>query len=52
MSAPWQQMPDLTNPQVRRTHDHVLAVARTILHEAGPRALTYSSLGDRARVTR
>lgn len=52
MSTPRQQSPDLTNPQVRRTHEHVLSVARAILREAGPRALTFSTLGDRAQVTR
>lgn len=52
MSAPWRQGPDLTNPQVRRTHEHVLAVARNVLRESGPRALTFSALGDRAHVTR
>ena len=52
MTASWQQRPDLMNPQVRRTHDHVLEVARAIVQEAGPRGLTFSTLGDRARVTR
>lgn len=48
----WQRNPDLTNPRARRTHDHVLCVARQILNEAGPRALSFSNLGDRASVTR
>ena len=52
MTPPWQQRPDLANPQARRTHDHVLSVARTILHESGPKALTFSYLGARAQVTR
>ncbi len=52
MTAAWQRSPDLTKPRAQRTHDHVLAVARSLLHEAGPDALTFSALGERAQVTR
>lgn len=52
MTTAWQRNADLTHPRARRTHDHVLSVARQILNEAGPRALSFSTLGDRASVTR
>lgn len=52
MAAGWRQRPDLSNPRARRTHDHMLAVARAMLHDAGPRALTFTAVGERAGVTR
>lgn len=52
MTSAWQRRPDLTNPVAQRTHDRVLSAARELLHEAGPSALTFSALGERAGVTR
>ncbi|MFI9805642.1 TetR/AcrR family transcriptional regulator [Streptomyces sp. NPDC052301] len=44
--------PNLSNPRVRRTRDRVLAVARELLADVGPAALTYSLLSERGQVTR
>ncbi|HEY6495190.1 MAG TPA: TetR/AcrR family transcriptional regulator, partial [Trebonia sp.] len=44
--------PDAANPRVKRTRDRMLAAARELLAEAGPAGLTYSSLAERAGVTR
>ncbi|MBT2459215.1 TetR/AcrR family transcriptional regulator [Streptomyces sp. ISL-86] len=44
--------PDLSNPRVRRTRTRVLSVARELLAEVGPTALTYSLLAERGEVTR
>ncbi|MFJ4953123.1 TetR/AcrR family transcriptional regulator [Streptomyces sp. NPDC088760] len=44
--------PDLSNPRVRRTRTRVLTVAREVLADVGPTALTYTLLAERARVTR
>jgi AcrR family transcriptional regulator len=44
--------PDAANPRVRRTRERILAAARELLAEAGPAALTYSVLAERAGVTR
>jgi AcrR family transcriptional regulator len=46
------QTPDAANPRVQRTKDRMLAAARELLAEAGPAGLTYSSLAERAGVTR
>ncbi|MGA5037028.1 TetR/AcrR family transcriptional regulator [Streptomyces capoamus] len=44
--------PDPSNPRVRRTRDRVLVVARELLADVGPTALTYSLLAERGKVTR
>ncbi|MGI5360015.1 TetR/AcrR family transcriptional regulator [Streptomyces sp. CA-252508] len=44
--------PDLSNPRVQRTRARILAVARQLLAEVGPTALTYSLLAERGQVTR
>lgn len=44
--------PDAANPRVQRTRDRMLAAARDLLAEEGPAGLTYSTLADRAGVTR
>ncbi|QWT24225.1 TetR/AcrR family transcriptional regulator [Subtercola sp. PAMC28395] len=40
------------NPRVQRTRANALAVAREILLDGGPAALTYTSLSDRSGLTR
>ncbi|GAA3131581.1 TetR/AcrR family transcriptional regulator [Streptomyces echinatus] len=44
--------PNLSNPRVQRTRARILTVARELLAEVGPTALTYSLLAERAQVTR
>jgi AcrR family transcriptional regulator len=44
--------PDSGNPRVQRTRGRILAAARELLSEAGLAGLTYSTLADRAGVTR
>lgn len=44
--------PNPINPRVKRTNDHVLAVARTMLAELGPIELTYTALCAASGVTR
>jgi AcrR family transcriptional regulator len=45
-------VPDSANPRVRRTRDRMLAAARDLLAQDGPAGLTYSTLAERAGVTR
>ncbi|MFD9701441.1 TetR/AcrR family transcriptional regulator [Lentzea sp. NPDC059081] len=40
------------DPRVQRTKSHVLALARTLLADGGPTAVTYQELSTQARVTR
>ncbi|MFJ2821876.1 TetR/AcrR family transcriptional regulator [Streptomyces toxytricini] len=44
--------PNPANPRVQRTRARILTVARRVLAEVGPTALTYSLLAERAQVTR
>ncbi|MEW2418381.1 TetR/AcrR family transcriptional regulator [Streptomyces sp. NPDC046866] len=44
--------PNPSNPRVQRTRARILTVARELLAEVGPTALTYSLLAERAQVTR
>ncbi|MEU6214524.1 TetR/AcrR family transcriptional regulator [Streptomyces sp. NPDC047023] len=41
-----------TNPRVQRTRARIMAVARELLTDVGPMALTYSLLAERSGVTR
>lgn len=49
---PYGKTQDWVNPRVLRTKDRVLTVAREILLEDGPFALTYTTLARRSGVTR
>jgi AcrR family transcriptional regulator len=51
-ASPATRRPSLSNPRVRRTREGILASARELLAEQGLEALTYSTLAERARVTR
>lgn len=46
------RVPDDANPRVQRTRNHLLTAARELLAETGPVGLTYSTLAERAGVTR
>ncbi len=52
MTAADSSEPAWISPRVLRTKAHVLTVARTLLAELGPVALTYTRLGEAAGVTR
>lgn len=40
------------DPRVQRTRQHVLDIARTLIAEVGPMAMTYTLLSDRSGITR